>query len=100
MRKEQEYGRRGFITDAYTLEWVSAGLIRFHPEQLNRKDLDKIISDAQDKAKGDRGEEEKVPLKEQLKNLDEEMKENVNRINSENSKKKSKSKNKDDKGAR
>ena len=69
-------------------------------DELNRKDLDKIISDAQDKAKGDRGEEEKVPLKEQLKNLDEEMKENVNRINSENSKKKSKSKNKDDKGAR
>ena len=39
MQKEQESGRRGFITDAYTLEWVSAGLIRFHPEQLSRKDL-------------------------------------------------------------
>lgn len=39
MQKEQESGRRGFITDAYTLEWVSVGLIRFHPEQLNRKDL-------------------------------------------------------------
>lgn len=39
MQKEQESGRRGFITDAYTLERVSAGLIRFHPEQLSRKDL-------------------------------------------------------------
>lgn len=39
MQKEQESGRRGFITDAYTLEWVSAGLIRFYPEQLSKKDL-------------------------------------------------------------
>ena len=39
LQKEQEAGRRGFITEAYTLEWVSAGLIRFHSEQLSKEDL-------------------------------------------------------------
>ena len=39
MQKEQESGRRGFITDAYTLEWVSAGLVKFHSDQLSKEEL-------------------------------------------------------------
>lgn len=39
MLKEQESGRRGFITEAYTLEWVSASLIKFYPEQFSNEDL-------------------------------------------------------------
>ena len=39
MQNEQESGRRGFVTDAYTLEWVSASLVKFHSEQLCDDDL-------------------------------------------------------------
>lgn len=39
MHREQESGRKGFITNAYTLEWVSAGLIKFCHAQLSKEGL-------------------------------------------------------------
>lgn len=39
MQLEWDSGRRGFITDAYTLEWVSASLVKFHSGQLSNDDL-------------------------------------------------------------
>lgn len=39
MQLEWDPGRRGFITDAYTLEWVSASLVKFHSGQLSNDDL-------------------------------------------------------------
>lgn len=39
MQSELDSGRRGFITDAYTLEWVCASLVKFHSEQLSNDDL-------------------------------------------------------------
>lgn len=39
MQIELKSGLRGFSTDAYTLGWVSAGLVRFYSEQLNTEDL-------------------------------------------------------------
>ncbi len=39
MQLEWDSGRRGFITDAYTLEWVSASLVKFYSGQLSNEDL-------------------------------------------------------------